>query len=361
MTVPIIVGAGLAGSAAAIRLAQAGAPPLVLERSVVTGDAICGGFLSWRSLETLASLGIDRDALGGSVVMQARLFHQQRQVSARLPLPGAGVSRHRLDTLLQNRAIVLGATIERDVNVRQVAAGQVGASDGRQWSSPTIFLATGKHAIAGHPRIAPAGVRDDPVAGLRVRIAPSATLAALIADHIELFLFDRGYAGLVLQEDGGANLCLAVHKSRLAEAGARPETLLDQWADDCPALADRLAIGTTGRVDAIGAVPYGWQADMGTDGLWRLGDQAAVIPSLAGEGMGIALASADDAVAAWRRGEDAGAWQRAFAARLRRPMRAASLAWRIAETPWMTAPALGLIGRVPRLIDYLARATRVPA
>src|SRR3546814_3142160 len=36
--------------------------------------------------------------------------------------------------------------------------------------------------------------------------------------------------------------------------------------------------------------------------LFRLGDQAGVIPSLAGEGMGLALASADAAVAAWRHG-----------------------------------------------------------
>ena len=48
----LIVGGGPAGAAAAIMLAEAGIRAIVLERSRDTGDALCGGFLSWRSIET---------------------------------------------------------------------------------------------------------------------------------------------------------------------------------------------------------------------------------------------------------------------------------------------------------------------
>ena len=55
-TAALIAGGGPAGSAAAITLARGGQAPLVIERDRETGDALCGGFLSWRSLETLANL-----------------------------------------------------------------------------------------------------------------------------------------------------------------------------------------------------------------------------------------------------------------------------------------------------------------
>jgi len=107
-------------------------------------------------------------------------------------------------------------------------------------------------------------------------------------------------------------------------------------------------------------VPYGSHAHDTPAGLWRLGDQAACIPSLAGEGMGIAVASAASAVAAWRQGVSSEAWQRRFYADVGRPMLVARGAWRVAEHPVLNSPALALLGRAPWLIDWLARATRVP-
>src|SRR5690606_20916515 len=70
----IVAGAGPAGSAAAIGLARAGAKPLLLERARETGDALCGGFLSWQTLARLDALGIQRASLGGQAVRRVRLF-----------------------------------------------------------------------------------------------------------------------------------------------------------------------------------------------------------------------------------------------------------------------------------------------
>ncbi len=68
MSRPLIVGGGPAGTAAAIALALGGERPLLLERQREVGDALCGGFLSWRTLEALARLGVESDALGTAVV-----------------------------------------------------------------------------------------------------------------------------------------------------------------------------------------------------------------------------------------------------------------------------------------------------
>src|SRR3546814_6724983 len=103
-----------------------------------------------------------------------------------------------------------------------------------------------------------------------------------------LHLFDRGYAGIVLQEDGTANCCLAVHRSLLTEAGS-PAALLDRLAARNPALGERLAWRGPAIIDAVANIPYGCRETCGAPGFFRLGDPAAVIPSLAGAGIGMAI------------------------------------------------------------------------
>ncbi|TXC72261.1 FAD-binding monooxygenase [Sphingomonas ginsenosidivorax] len=355
-TSALIVGGGPAGAATAIGLARAGVPHTLLERSRETGDALCGGFLSWRSLETLAGLGIDPDRLNPARVTRVRLFAGSRRAEAALPHAALSVSRHRLDTVLLAEAVRLGAGVERGVTVREIDDRTVRTADGATLATDALFLASGKHDIRGLAR--PESARgSDPTLGLRVRIVPSPALARSLAGQIELHLFDRGYAGLALQEDGSANLCLAVHRSRLQAAGT-PRQLLDALGRDLPALGDWIA-RIEAPVDAIANVPYGWRVRSGEPGLFRLGDQAGVIPSLAGEGMGIALASGVSAAAAYQRNGAQGAadWQVGFAGRLARPIGVAGLVRRIAED----SRATWLMPLVrPSLIRIVADATRIP-
>ncbi len=354
----MILGGGPAGAAAAITLARAGARPLLIERTRDTGDALCGGFLSWRTLTALARLGVDADALNPARITRVRIFARGRMVEAALPAPAIGVSRRRLDTLLLRHAAACGAMVERGQAARAVAQGVVRTGDGATLTAAALFLASGKHDVRGLAR--PGDARGgDPALGIRTRRGPNAALTRMIGDAIELHLFDRGYAGVVVQEDGSANICLAVRRSRLAEAGD-PARLLAALAQEAPALGERLAAGAAGPVEAIANVPYGWRARHGADGLYRLGDQAAVIPSLAGEGMGIALASGASAAQAWLRDGVAGApgWQVRFAAQAARPLAIAGMVRSIAERPGLCAPLLRLAAR-SGLIDAVAMATRI--
>ncbi|HVX57117.1 MAG TPA: hypothetical protein VHA37_05275, partial [Candidatus Saccharimonadales bacterium] len=111
---------------------------------------------------------------------------------------------------------------------------------------------------------------------------------------------------------------------------------------------------------AISGIPYGYLAN-DADGCWRVGDQAAVIPSFTGDGMAIALHTAALAVACFlggRRGED---YQRLLASQLRRGM-----AISIAISRLMASPAAGVIAPaatalLPLALGSIARATRIPA
>lgn len=350
----LILGGGPAGSATAITLARGGKRPLVLERTRAAADALCGGFLSWRTLAALDRLGIAADTLNPARATHLRLFTRARVVEVPLPAPGIGVSRARLDALLLTQAQRHGAGVERGVTVRAVENRMVRTADGATMSADALFLASGKHDIRGTAR--PADARGtDPTLGLRTR-RTGGGVAARVGDAIELHLFDRGYAGVVVQEDGSANICLAIRRSRLTEAGD-PERLLAVLAAELPAFGDRL-VGDATAIEAIANVPYGWRALDGAAGLYRLGDQAAVIPSLAGEGMGIALASGVSAAHAWLRGEGAAAWQRRFAAQSARPVTVARMIRFMAERPARMARLLPIAARLG-LIDALAAATRI--
>lgn len=358
-TPALIIGGGPAGAAAATLLARAQLPHLLIERTGTTGDALCGGFLSWRSLASLRAIGIDPDALNRDDVTRVRLFHGDRVVDHPLPAPAKGVSRLRLDTLMLARAMQAGASIERGVGARSIEGGVVRTSDSGEIAADALFLATGKHDLRGLAR--PAAARGaDPSLGFRLRLGPSPHLAAMVGDAIELHLFDGGYAGLVMQEDGTANLCMAVHKSLLDAAGT-PEKLLRALAHDAPALGDRLGWRAGGAIDAVANVPYGWRARSGVPGLFRLGDQAGVIPSLAGEGMGIAIASGIRAAQAHITGGPAAApnYQARLARDLATPIGLAGLIRDIAESPRYGGLLVSAARRAPFMIALAARATRI--
>jgi flavin-dependent dehydrogenase len=356
-TDPLILGAGPAGCAAAIVLARAGKQPLLVDRDEGAGDALCGGFLGWRTADRLRELGLDSADLGAQRVERLVLFGPGRPLEQPLPGPAWGLSRQSLDTRLRELAIAAGAefTVE---TIREVDGLTVLGRD-REWHPQSLFLATGKHDVRGAAR-----PRDshDPTLGLRLRLRSSSGLAKRLAGKIELHLFDRGYGGIVLQEGGSANVCLALRKSLLAEHGGEPHRLLAALASRHPHFALRLeADWRDVRVDTIGSVPYGWSTPETIPGLFRLGDQAAVIPSLAGEGIDIALASGVAAASAWLVTGAAAApgYQAGFHQQAKTAMEWAATAWRLVERPWLAGPALAAARFAPSVLTKLITATRI--
>lgn len=355
---PLIVGGGPAGTAAAIMLARGGMPVTILERGTGNHDALCGGFLSWNTLRQLDALGIDIPALGGHPIDRLRLIAGKRVARFALPANGLGLSRRTLDAaLLDATARLADAEIRFGMAVRRIDKATLHLADGSRLNADRIVLATGKYDLRGAARPM---VDDNPAMGLRWRFRASPSLVTRITGAIELHLFDYGYAGLLMQEDGHANLCLAIRHSAFAAAGGRPETVLAGLIAAHPTLGERLADEQPGAAQAIANVPYGWRATAcDAQGLYRIGDQAGVIPSLAGEGVGIALASGMAAAKAILKGQPAAEFQRMLAHRLFRPVGTASILWHAAERPMIARAALPVIARLPGMIALAMRLTRV--
>ena len=86
-----------------------------------------------------------------------------------------------------------------------------------------------------------------------------------------------------------------------------------------------------------------------------------MIPSLAGEGIDIALASGIAAADAWLEGgaEAAPDYQQALRERVRGPLMWAGAAWGLAERPAMARLGLAAARMAPRVVAQLVEATRL--
>jgi flavin-dependent dehydrogenase len=359
----LIVGGGLAGGALATSLAEAGRSVVLLEREAGPHDKVCGEFLSREAILYLNALGVDPSALGACRIHSVRLAGGAGAATVALPFPALSLSRRTLDAALLDRAAKAGAQVRLGARVQSLNPHEDGwqarLANGETAAGKSAFLATGKHDLRSWPR--PEGTQPDLIGfKMHLRLAPAQ--AALLEGHVELMMFRGGYAGLEPVEGGLANLCLLVRRSRYAALGQEWEALLAAMRADCPLFAER-SQGAQPRWDrplAISSIPYGY-VRRAADGLWRLGDQAAVIPSFAGDGMSIALHSARLAAGYYMSGAPVRAFQRRLARDVGTAVRCATLLSQLS----VSGAGRNLIGwgafRLPNIMSFVAAMTRVPA
>lgn len=325
----LVLGGGVAGCAASIGLARKGHKVTLIEREPTPRHKVCGEFLSGEALEDLHALGIDVASLGAVRIDSVRLAAARRAAEARLPFPAASLTRKSLDTALIAEAIAAGVRVERGRSVQSLNrtadnVWQATLDDGTAWEAPTAFLATGKHDLRGHAR------PKDPLRwiGFKTYFRLSREQTAALAGASELMLYPGGYGGIQPVEDGMANLCCVVQHRYLARAGNRWDSFLKKMQQDCPHLAMRLDGAEPLLEKPIGVthIPYGFIRGTTEEGLYCIGDQAAVIPSFTGDGISIALHTARCAVAAYVAGEPAPQFQPRLRSALRLQMRMAELA-----------------------------------
>jgi flavin-dependent dehydrogenase len=329
---------------------------LLLEREDAAHDKICGEFLSVEAAAHLAALGFETARLGGAPIGHVRLHVGTRSAAARLPFNATGLTRRSLDWALLDHAETCGAEVRRGTAVRHIADGAAitaaGAIAGR------LLLATGKHELRGEARDASGTIAD--LIGFKQFFKATPALRAALAGTVAITAFDGGYAGLQCVEGERLNLCLLVSRDRFRALGGN-------WPALFAALLREPGLALLGDAEAllprpltISAVPYGFLArpDAG-DGLYRIGDQAAVIPSFCGDGMAMALHGgrlAADMVAA---GASAAAFQARLHGDVARQVRLATRLQRVATSPLGRFALVAGLGAVPAALAALAKWTRV--
>jgi len=325
----LVLGGGVAGCAASIALARKGRHVTMIEREVTPRHKVCGEFLSGEALEDLDLLGIDVASLGAVPIDYVRLAAARRAAEAPLPFPAKSLTRKTLDTALIAEAVAAGVRVEQGRSVQALARTTCNGwlatlDDGTTREAATVFLATGKQDLRGHGR--PKDPQRWVAFKMYYRLAPGQ--AAELARASELMLYPGGYGGIQPVEGGIANLCCVVQQRYLARVGHRWENFLAKMQRDCPHLAMRLAGAEPllAKPIAITHIPYGYLRPTSEDGLYCIGDQAAVVPSIIGDGISIALYTARCAVTACLAGEPAPLFQAKLRTALRLQMRLAGFA-----------------------------------
>jgi len=128
----VIVGAGPAGSAAAIILARAGWSVALVEKQPFPRRKVCGECIAASNLPLLEELGIASalEASAGPELRRVALMQGERETEAALPAAaharhryGRALGRETLDTLLLDQARDAGAQVFQPYAVQSMEGG----------------------------------------------------------------------------------------------------------------------------------------------------------------------------------------------------------------------------------------------
>jgi flavin-dependent dehydrogenase len=358
-----VIGGGVAGPALAAELARAGRSVILFEKEKAAHDKVCGEFISHEGVRYLHGLGVSLEGLGALPIRHVRLARHAGAVTNELPFEAQSLSRRVLDETLLQLASEAGAEIQRGIRVKGLEkdgnAWAVHLEDENPVAAEAIFLATGKHDLKDWKRTR--GQHPECIA-FKAYWRLAADQAAELSGHVELILFPGGYAGLEEVEGGRANLSLIVRKDAYAAKYGSWDSLLSGMQERCPHLKNRLD-GAASLMDkplAISSLPFGhvaWESG----GVWRLGDQAAAIPSFSGDGISIALHSARRAAKSYLRGESPETYQQSLARQLLAQLHRATIISRMLVSETGQGLAMTGAGVFPFVLPVSAGLTRIPA
>lgn len=378
----VIVGAGPAGSSAAIWLAQAGWRVALIEKQVFPRRKICGECLAASNLPLLETLGIGAAfaALAGPELRQVALMRGSRSVVAELPPADDGIfrwgralGRETLDTLLLEQARSNGVQVMQPWTLQGFYGGPgKWRCEVRSVDTKALLTLHAPVAIDAHGSWEQLpSERLQHVCNVSDLLAFKANFsgASFPPGLLPVLSFEGGYGGMVLADQGLLTLACCIRRDRLTElrqdspgtsAGEVVEALLKR---ECAGV--RAALLSATRVGAwLGTGPLATGIRLcADDPVFRIGNAAAEAHPIIGEGMSMAFQSAwllcahliDAGVpptlrdVTWQRAVShayAKDWHRQFARRLR----LASVLAHLAMRPAWAAPLMALVRVWPGLL-----------
>lgn len=308
----IVIGGGLAGGIAALHLARAGQKVAIFEKEKLAHHKVCGEFLSPEGHSYLKDIGVDLFSMGAAPIDGFHLHGPKRTSQISLPNAAAGFCRKRLDEHLLHLAESSGAklmmgsvvTALKDVDGLYEIKTSTGIFRSKQ-----VVVATGKKEFKAVPKRLG---KDTGLVGFKMHLRLRAEALERLSRHCDLFVFKYGYAGLCEIDGDLANFCLLIRRDALKTVGT-------SWAEISSFIAKHNSAAKWYLKDSVAAfekpvsvanVPYGFVLKNSVGrGVFCVGDQAAVIPSLTGDGMSIALMTGTRAAQAILAGQSAEEFQ----------------------------------------------------
>ena len=294
----IVVGGGPAGSVAALLLARRGVAVELFEQHRFPRDKVCGECLSALGRAVLDRAGLT-DAIRQlhPVELTRTLIHPADGPTLDLPLPATmwGVTRHALDRLLLEAAIAAGVHVRQPVRCERVTGGRPAAVAWRDLKSNEVgvaeadwvLIADGKSALLG-------GTAPPPTGDLGIKTHFTAVTGP--RDAIELFAGPDCYGGLAPVEGDLWNAAFSVPAAVVRRHRGNIGGTFAEVIAFNPALKRRLAHASQAGPWIAAPLPrFSVRSDWPSR-VVPIGNAAAALEPIGGEGMGLALYSAARAV-----------------------------------------------------------------
>lgn len=276
-----IIGAGLAGMALAIQLAQGGKRVLIVEKSSYPRHKVCGEFLSKESQPFLQRLGLPMEKWHLPEISELVLSSEKGAiVRSTLEMGGIGISRYKLDhelsKLLDHPLITyLNNTKVDDIDHNSMLI------QGRTYTCDLLVAAYGKY----HPHFVNSLSSDSKnYIGVKYHIKLDHP-----QDQIVLHSFKNGYCGMSKVENDISCLCYLAD-SRLLRSSGSIKKMEKDWLHRNSHLKDvfKNAAFIYNNPLTISNIQFQDKL-LFNDELVFVGDAAGAISPLAGNGMSMAL------------------------------------------------------------------------
>lgn len=295
----LVIGAGPAGAAAALRAAGRGASVTVFEKGERGRDKVCGDGLTPRAVGALQELKLPVDAAhridGLRMIAGRRRRELAWPATSRFPGYGAVWPRRRFDAFLMDAAAEAGAELLHGHEAVPVFddTGRVAGVEagGRRWSADLVVLATGAPGAAAR-LVGADRVTDEPF-GLAIRAYVESPRHA--DRHLEscLTLTDDhgtpvpGYGWMFPAGDGTVNIGVGALSTMKGFKRLNLNRLLDTYRD---LVRDSWSTGPYLERPRAWRLPMSVQRRHGP-GWLAVGDAAGLVNPMNGEGIDYGLES----------------------------------------------------------------------
>ena len=267
-----MIGAGPAGSAAAISAASRGLSVVLLESGRYPRHKVCGEFVSAESAAVLQKFGMALD--DAPRIRTCRLHTSGRTVTIPLRKAGYSIPRIQLDESLWQQANSRGIDCRREEAKSVSWAGgiaEVLTSESTIWARAVI------NASGRWSRISSTTAGAEPWIGLKAHFQGEAD------DAVDLYFEPDGYCGIQAIAPGVLNACALVRQgsaTKLEEVFAKDDSLR------------RRSGGWTQVTESFATAPVylGLRSPV-RDGVLQAGDAAGFVDPFVGDGISLALRS----------------------------------------------------------------------
>ncbi|MEO6138307.1 MAG: NAD(P)/FAD-dependent oxidoreductase, partial [Luteimonas sp.] len=312
----LIIGAGVAGSSAAILLAQAGWSVGLVEKRRFPRRKVCGECVSASNLSLIDALGIGESfgRLAGAPLRRVALFAGEDSFTTNLPRfddaahPWArALGREHLDTLLLQRAAALGVQVWQPWTVRKITHASerdgmrhtcrvqaLHSSESAELSAPILIDAHGSwEAYPHHSGKRQVSARSSDLFAFKGNFAG----AELDADLLPVLAFPGGYGGMVMTGDGMLTLACCIRRDTLhsirASGGNAAATVQAYLKASCLGVRQALRHAhTQGAWLGAGPIRPGIRSPAPARNVFAIGNAAGEAHPILGEGMTMGIQSA---------------------------------------------------------------------